>query len=90
MCINQVDFDRCARGVLISSQTRSQIRGLGESEAGVLFGHRGICSYFTKIFESDWSTALRQLPGGAPEALAPEALREGSFIRVEPGDYREV
>ncbi len=78
------------KGVLISSQNWSRSAVWENREAGVWIGHRGICSYFTKIFESDWSTALRQLPGGAPEALAPEALREGSFIRVEPGDYREV
>ena len=55
----------------------------------MLLEHAGICDYFTQIFESDWSTALKQLPGVEPETVAPETLRSGKFIRVEPGDYRE-
>ena len=78
------------KGVLVSSQNWSRSAVWQNREAGVLLEHAGICDYFTQIFESDWSTALKQLPGVEPETLAPETLRSGKFIRVEPGDYREV
>jgi phosphatidylserine/phosphatidylglycerophosphate/cardiolipin synthase-like enzyme len=76
--------------VLVSSQNWSRSAVWQNREAGVLLDHAGICSYFTQIFKSDWSTAVKQLPGEAPETLAPETVRSGKFIRVEPGDYREV
>ena len=76
--------------VLVSSQNWSRSAVWQNREAGVLLEHAGICDYFTQIFESDWSTALKQLPGVEPETIAPETLRSGKFIRVEPGDYREV
>lgn len=76
--------------VLVSSQNWSRSAVWQNREAGVLLDHAGICRYFTQIFENDWSTALKQLPGVGPETLAPETLRSGKFIRVEPGDYREV
>jgi phosphatidylserine/phosphatidylglycerophosphate/cardiolipin synthase-like enzyme len=78
------------KGVLVSSQNWSRSAVWQNREAGVLLEHAGICDYFTRIFESDWSTALKQLPGVGPETVAPETLRSGKFIRVEPGDYREV
>ena len=78
------------KGVLVSSQNWSRSAVWQNREAGVLLEHAGICDYFTQIFESDWSTALKQLPGVEPETVAPETLRSGKFIRVEPGDYREV
>jgi phosphatidylserine/phosphatidylglycerophosphate/cardiolipin synthase-like enzyme len=78
------------KDVLVSSQNWSRSAVSQNREAGVLLDHAGICDYFTQIFESDWSTALKQLPGVEPETLAPETVRSGKFIRVEPGDYREV
>jgi phosphatidylserine/phosphatidylglycerophosphate/cardiolipin synthase-like enzyme len=78
------------KDVLVSSQNWSRSAVSQNREAGVLLDHAGICNYFTQIFESDWSTALKQLPGVEPETLAPETVRSGKFIRVEPGDYREV
>jgi phosphatidylserine/phosphatidylglycerophosphate/cardiolipin synthase-like enzyme len=78
------------KGVLVSSQNWSSAAVSENREAGLWLEHSGICRYFTDIFESDWSTARKKLPGPSPEFLAPEALSRGGFVRVVPADYREV
>jgi phosphatidylserine/phosphatidylglycerophosphate/cardiolipin synthase-like enzyme len=78
------------KGVLVGSQNWSKAAVLENREASLWLEHAGICSYFTKIFETDWKTAFKKLPGAAPEVLAPESVTTGQFVRVEAGDYREV
>ena len=76
-------------GVLVSSQNWSNAAVSENREAGLLLKHKTINGYFKKIFESDWSTAVKKLKG-APEILAPEAVTPGKFVRVMAGDFREV
>jgi phosphatidylserine/phosphatidylglycerophosphate/cardiolipin synthase-like enzyme len=76
-------------GLLVSSQNWSKAAVTENREAGLWLEHAGIADYFTKIFENDWKTAIKKLPPAAPEAIGPESLGR-NFIRVEPGDYREV
>ncbi|MBE1551837.1 hypothetical protein GGC64_005924 [Mycobacterium sp. OAS707] len=94
-CHNKmVIVDRAA--VLISSQNWSDFAVTKNREAGLWVPDADIAEYFTPIFETDWSTAFKspdQTFTGTnvtPEAIAPEALRAGGFVKVEPGDYREV
>jgi phosphatidylserine/phosphatidylglycerophosphate/cardiolipin synthase-like enzyme len=77
-------------GVLVSSQNWSQSAVWKNREAGVWLSHAGICKYFTEMFESDWKTARKSLEAPAPETIAPEALREGGFVRVVRADYQDV
>jgi phosphatidylserine/phosphatidylglycerophosphate/cardiolipin synthase-like enzyme len=77
------------QNVLVSSQNWSDSAVSKNREAGVWLSHAGICDYFTKIFENDWSTALKA-PDAAAEKVEPEALRAGGFVRVAPADYQEV
>ena len=77
-------------GVLVSSQNWSNAAVSENREAGVWLEHKGIAGYFQKIFESDWNTAVKDPTGKSPDAIEPEALREGSFVRVMAGDYAEV
>jgi phosphatidylserine/phosphatidylglycerophosphate/cardiolipin synthase-like enzyme len=76
-------------GVLVSSQNWSNAAVSENREAGLLFENKSINGYFRKIFDSDWSTASKKLKG-APEALAPQAITPGKFVRVMAGDFREV
>jgi len=76
-------------GVLVSSQNWSNAAVSENREAGLWLENRRINGYFKKIFESDWSTASKKLKG-APEALAPQAVTPGKFVRVMAGDFREV
>lgn len=78
------------RGVLISSQNWSNAAVSENREAGLLLDHKGIHDYFAKIFESDWSTAMKNPGGDQPEVLTPESVRKGNFVRVMAGDYAEV
>lgn len=78
------------KGVLISSQNWSNSAVTANREAGVWLEHSGICGYFSKIFESDWETALKNIPGSAKETVKPESLRAGGYVRVAPADYQEV
>jgi phosphatidylserine/phosphatidylglycerophosphate/cardiolipin synthase-like enzyme len=77
-------------GVLISSQNWSNAAVSENREAGVWLKHAGIAGYFQSIFESDWSTAVKDPMGQGPESIGPEALRTGGFVRVMAGDYAEV
>jgi len=78
-------------GVLVSSQNWSNSAVSKNREAGVWLSHRGICGYFTKIFENDWKTAFKSpektLGAGVVE---PESLQRGGFIRVAAADYKDV
>jgi phosphatidylserine/phosphatidylglycerophosphate/cardiolipin synthase-like enzyme len=78
------------KAVLVSSQNWSNT-GVGTNrEAGVLMHYPEIARYYSKIFESDWSTAQKALPTPKPETITPEALVRGNFIEVSAGDYQEV
>jgi phosphatidylserine/phosphatidylglycerophosphate/cardiolipin synthase-like enzyme len=77
-------------GVLISSQNWSDAAVSENREAGLWLQHKGICQYFSAIFETDWKDAFKALPAPGPQSLEPETLREGGYVRVEPGDYAEV
>lgn len=78
-------------GVLVSSQNWSDSAVSKNREAGVWLSHRGICGYFTRIFETDWKTAFKS-PEKAldAEVVEPESLERGGYIRVSPADYQEV
>src|SRR5215813_1061176 len=52
--------------------------------AGVWLSHRGICDYFTQIFENDWKTAFKAPEATAEDVVEPEALRAGGYVRVSP------
>ncbi|HKS39629.1 MAG TPA: phospholipase D-like domain-containing protein [Blastocatellia bacterium] len=76
--------------VLISSQNWSRT-GVGTNrEAGVLMRYPDIARYYSKIFESDWSTALKTIPNPGGGAVGPEALAKGKFIEVVAADYQDV
>ena len=76
--------------VLVSSQNWSDSAVRKNREAGILLTHKPIATYFTKIFESDWSTGIKKVPIPAKKKLKPETLARGGFVRVVPADYREV
>jgi phosphatidylserine/phosphatidylglycerophosphate/cardiolipin synthase-like enzyme len=77
-------------GVLVSSQNWSDAAVSENREAGLWLEHKGICQYFSAIFETDWKDAFKALPAPGPQSIAPETLRQGGYVRVEPGDYAEV
>lgn len=76
--------------VLVSSQNWSDSAVSKNREAGVWLSHAGICDYFTQIFESDWKTARNAPTAPAKDAVEPEALRRGGYVRVAAADYQEV
>ena len=76
--------------LLVSSQNWSDSAVVKNREAGLLLTHKGIASYFTAIFESDWVTAFRKLPAPTQPQVGPELLRGGGFVQVVAADYREV
>ncbi len=60
-------------------------------EAGLLFKHKGVASYFTDIFDVDWSTAQQTLLASiGPSVTSPESLKRGGFIEVSPADYQQL
>ncbi|MBC7929463.1 MAG: hypothetical protein H7Z38_02750 [Rubrivivax sp.] len=77
--------------VLVSSQNWSN-PGVGANrEAGVLVRYPAIARYYADIFESDWSTALKQIPNPAgAQTLTPQSLAKGNFVEVVAADYQEV
>jgi phosphatidylserine/phosphatidylglycerophosphate/cardiolipin synthase-like enzyme len=77
-------------GVLVSSQNWSDAAVSENREAGLWLEHKGIAGYFTKIFELDWSTAAKSPVGAKPQAMAPQAIKPGRFVKVMAGDYKEV
>jgi phosphatidylserine/phosphatidylglycerophosphate/cardiolipin synthase-like enzyme len=77
------------KGVLVSSQNWSKAAVTENREAGVWLEHSAIAKYFTRIFETDWKTAIKTLPPAPPDVL-PAAAVGANFIRVDPGDYQEV
>jgi phosphatidylserine/phosphatidylglycerophosphate/cardiolipin synthase-like enzyme len=75
---------------LVSSQNFSNT-GVGTNrEAGVILYYPPIARYYAEIFESDWSTALRKIPGAGPETITPEKLAKGGFVEVSAADFQEV
>jgi hypothetical protein len=77
---------------LISSQNWSDSAVSKNRKAGLWLRHSEIAGYFADIFEYDWAAAFHT-PGekaGTPEALTPQSLQGGGFIRVERADYEEV
>jgi phosphatidylserine/phosphatidylglycerophosphate/cardiolipin synthase-like enzyme len=77
--------------VLVSSQNWSKAAVTENREAGLLFKHPGVASYFTDIFEVDWRTAQKKLPAtiGAG-VVTPESLKKGGFIEVAAADYQQL
>jgi phosphatidylserine/phosphatidylglycerophosphate/cardiolipin synthase-like enzyme len=78
------------QSLLVSSQNWSDSAVSKNREAGVWLTHSGICDYFTKIFESDWSTARKAPDATSTDVVEPESLRAGGYVRVAPADYQEV
>lgn len=76
---------------LVSSQNWSNT-GVGTNrEAGViLMDFPPAARYYASIFESDWSTANKKIPGAGPQTITPEALARGGFIEVSAADFQEV
>lgn len=77
-------------GVLVSSQDWSNEAVSENRETGLVFNHKGIRDYFAAIFESDWTTAMKDPEGDKLESVGPETVRAGGFVRVMAGDYAEV
>lgn len=76
--------------VLVSSQNWSNT-GVGTNrEAGVIMRFPPAARYFAEIFESDWSTAIKKVPGAGPQAVTPESLAKGGFVEVSAADFQEV
>jgi hypothetical protein len=49
-----------------------------------------VARYYSKIFESDWSTALKTIPRPGAGSVTPEALAKGKFIEVVAADYQDL
>lgn len=78
------------KAVLVSSQNWSKT-GVGTNrEAGVLMRYPDVARYYSKIFESDWSTALKTIPRPGAGSVTPEALAKGKFIEVVAADYQDL
>ena len=76
--------------VLVSSQNWSNT-GVGTNrEAGLLIRYPELARYYSQIFESDWSTALKTVPTVGKETITPEAVAKGNFVEVVAADYQEV
>jgi phosphatidylserine/phosphatidylglycerophosphate/cardiolipin synthase-like enzyme len=77
--------------VLVSSQNWSDAAVARNREAGLLFQYPEIAGYFGKIFESDWKTASKTMPGfKKQQTVTPEAVARGNFVEVRAADYQEV
>jgi phosphatidylserine/phosphatidylglycerophosphate/cardiolipin synthase-like enzyme len=77
--------------VLVSSQNWSDAAVARNREAGLLFRYPEIAGYFAKIFESDWKTASKKIPGfKKKQTVTPEAVARGNFVEVRAADYQEV
>ncbi|MDO6433117.1 phospholipase D-like domain-containing protein [Flavitalea sp. BT771] len=76
--------------VLTSSQNWSDSAVSKNREAGVVMTYPDLAAYYTKIFESDWSTASKTIPIPPKNVAAPETLMTGKFVKVVPADYEEV
>lgn len=75
--------------VLVSSQNWSNAAVLENREAGLLFQHKGVASYFTDIFEEDWKVGQKKLPASTKSGKAtPETLKRGGFVEVAAADYQ--
>lgn len=62
----------------------------GNRETGVLMHYPAIAQYYSEIFESDWSTAVKKIPQPSPVTLTAEALMRGRFVKVSAADYQDV
>lgn len=78
------------QSVLVSSQNWSDT-GVGTNrEAGLLLEYPEVAQYYSRIFESDWSTALHQIPVPHTHTITLEAVVSGNFVRVSAADYQDV
>lgn len=77
--------------VLISSQNWSNSAVSKNREAGLILEYPELAKYYSKIFLSDWKTAIETLPGdGEPESVEAVAVSVGDFVEVSIGDYAEI
>ncbi|MBZ5534204.1 MAG: hypothetical protein LAO20_22490 [Acidobacteriia bacterium] len=77
--------------VLVSSQNWSNAAINDNREAGLLFGHKGVATYFTNIFETDWSVGVKKLPDHISSGgVSTEMVGRGGFVEVAAADYQEV
>lgn len=76
--------------VLISSENWSETAVFTNREAGVVMDFPEIAKYYSEIFESDWSTAQKQIPSPGKGSIEPEELAKGNYLTVAIGDYIEV
>ncbi|HMF56559.1 MAG TPA: phospholipase D-like domain-containing protein, partial [Pyrinomonadaceae bacterium] len=78
------------QAALVSSQNWSET-GVGTNrEAGLVIYYPDVARYFSNIFESDWSTALKTFPKIGGGSVGPESLARGNFMEVSAADYQEV
>jgi len=76
--------------VLISSQNWSNSGVDKNREAGLLIDYPELTKYYSKIFESDWSTALKGIPKPGKATISPQSLAKGNYVEVVAADYQEV
>lgn len=77
--------------VLISSQNWSDTAVSLNREAGVILKYPEMAQYYSEIFESDWSTALLEVPiPGSDSIIRPESLAQGNYTEVSLADYATV
>jgi phosphatidylserine/phosphatidylglycerophosphate/cardiolipin synthase-like enzyme len=77
--------------VLVSSHNWSRAALLDNREAGLLFQHKGVATYFADIFEADWEVGQTKLPAHIKSGGAtPEMLARGGFVEVAAADYQEL
>jgi phosphatidylserine/phosphatidylglycerophosphate/cardiolipin synthase-like enzyme len=77
--------------VLVSSQNWSSSAVAKNREAGLVIDYPALAKYYTRIFESDWKTALRKMPVPKKKGtITPEAVARGNFVEVRAADYQEV
>ena len=78
--------------VLISSQNWSNSAVSKNREAGLILEYPELAKYYSKIFASDWKTALSVISGGGgePETIGSIEAAKGRYTEVSIGDYLET
>jgi phosphatidylserine/phosphatidylglycerophosphate/cardiolipin synthase-like enzyme len=77
------------KAALISSQNWSDFAVMKNREAGILIFCPEIADYYTSIFNGDWETGLRQLPGKKRLCLGTGPETQG-MMAVDISDYVEI